>query len=74
MKDTCVICNKETAYEESTHIDNRVGYIEGVGQLCHSCYINEDGAPYVRVPRKVIYNTPNDMQLGEKVRRLYYEI
>lgn len=36
--DTCVICGKETPYKRSTHIDMRVGYVEGSGQTCLECY------------------------------------
>jgi hypothetical protein len=36
--DKCVLCGKETAYLRSTHIDMRIGYIEGSGQLCMDCY------------------------------------
>ena len=32
--DKCVICGKETPYLRSTHIDMRVGYVEGGGQGC----------------------------------------
>jgi hypothetical protein len=32
--DKCVICGKETPYLRSTHIDHRVGYVEGGGQGC----------------------------------------
>lgn len=34
-KDKCVICGKETPYSFSTHIDLRVGYVEGSGQGCY---------------------------------------
>lgn len=34
--DKCLICGKESPYKYSTHIDNRLGYVEGVGQLCFS--------------------------------------
>ena len=33
--DHCVICGKETPYLRSTHIDFRVGYVEGGGQGCY---------------------------------------
>ena len=33
-KDTCVICGKETEYAKDTPIQNRIGYVEGAGQLC----------------------------------------
>ena len=36
-KDKCVICGKETIYPKNTHIDMRVGYVEGAGQLCFEC-------------------------------------
>jgi hypothetical protein len=32
--DKCVICGKETPYLRSTHIDHRIGYVEGGGQGC----------------------------------------
>ena len=38
MKDKCVICHKETQYDELDHIDMRYYYIEGCGQLCAKCY------------------------------------
>lgn len=71
-KDKCVLCGKETAYDESTHIDHRTGYIEGAGQLCHSCYTKGTDREHVAVPREMIYNTPNDQELGGKVRKIYY--
>jgi len=36
-KDKCVICGKETPYTKDTHIDFRMYYIEGCGQLCIEC-------------------------------------
>ena len=38
MKDKCVSCDVETKYSEHDHIDFRIGYIEGAGQLCLDCY------------------------------------
>lgn len=34
QKDVCVICGKESPYTRSTHIDHRIGYVEGGGQGC----------------------------------------
>lgn len=34
--DHCVICGKQSPYTRSTHIDNRIGYVEGGGQGCFS--------------------------------------
>ena len=73
MKETCILCGVETAYDESTHIDMRVGYIEGAGQLCSKCYKEGTNRNHIMVPEHTIINTPNDMELGEKVRRLYHE-
>ena len=36
-KDRCVKCGETTMYEKNVHIDRRMGYIEGAGQLCVSC-------------------------------------
>ena len=38
MKDKCVNCKRETLYNKEEHIDYRLGYIEGVGQLCLDCW------------------------------------
>ena len=40
MKDKCVTCGVESIYDKEEHIDFRVGYIEGAGQLCLDCYDN----------------------------------
>ena len=32
--DKCVICGKESPYLKSTHVDMRMGYVEGGGQGC----------------------------------------
>lgn len=73
MKDKCILCGVETAYEETVHIDMRVGYIEGAGQLCSQCYRAGTNHNHIIVPVNTIIDTPNDMELGDKVRRLYYE-
>jgi hypothetical protein len=36
--EVCVMCGDSVPYSKSTHIDRRVGYIEGAGQLCKECY------------------------------------
>jgi hypothetical protein len=73
MKDTCILCGVETAYDETTHVDMRVGYIEGFGQLCSKCYREGTNPKFISVSEHTIINTPNNMELGEKVRRLYDE-
>ena len=39
-KDKCVNCKRETLYGKETHVDFRLGYVEGAGQLCLDCYDN----------------------------------
>ena len=34
----CVSCGTDTEYKFNDHIDFRLGYIEGAGQLCKECY------------------------------------
>lgn len=84
-KDHCISCGVETPYDYETHIDIRLGYVEGAGQLCSKCYENiYSDDPYVplhirssrtlyTIPESIILDTPNDQELGAKVRRLYYE-
>jgi hypothetical protein len=80
-KDLCIMCGKETAYEFETHIDFRVGYVEGAGQLCHDCYTGKPTVYFtspseavICVSYETILNTPNDYELGEKVRQMYWNI
>lgn len=70
-KDTCVLCGAETPYDFHTHIDHRYWYIEGAGQLCKSCYDRGTERSSIVVPSDLIYNTPNDQELGGKVRNIY---
>ena len=37
-KDHCILCGVETPYDFETHVDLRMGYIDGAGQLCSKCY------------------------------------
>lgn len=71
MKDKCVLCGAETPYDVTTHIDYRHGYIEGAGQLCKECYDRGTERRQIVIPANIIYNTPNDMELGAKVRNIY---
>lgn len=38
-KETCINCGIKMAISKYTIVDNRIGYIEGAGQLCYDCYI-----------------------------------
>lgn len=72
-KDTCVLCGQETAYDLETHIDLRTGYLEGLGQLCTPCFRrgNSESRETICVSKELIIDTPNDMELGKKVRAIY---
>lgn len=67
MKDKCVMCGADSPYELETHIDYRIGYVEGVGQTC----VKE--CQSVSISHKTILDTPNDYKLGELVRKLFYK-
>jgi hypothetical protein len=72
-KDHCILCGVETPYDESTHVDMRIGYIEGAGQLCSKCFDAGANRNNILVPEWIITNNPNDQILGSKVRELYFE-
>ncbi len=36
--DICVMCGKETNYARNIPVSDRVGYLEGSGQLCFECF------------------------------------
>jgi hypothetical protein len=68
----CVVCGDDTPYTKETHVDFRNGYIEEIGQLCRFCY-NDVDRKHVAIPTKIITDTPNDQELGKKVRQFYFE-
>ena len=76
----CVICGTDTQYRFRTPIDFRYNYVEGAGQLCNKC-ANKDEEPIVldshrnlfTVSEYTVLSTPNDQELGNKVRQLYWE-
>ena len=71
----CILCGNETTVDVNTHIDFRTGYIEGAGQLCTECYLksNSEGREMITIPKSLIENNPNDLILGGKVRKFYFE-
>jgi hypothetical protein len=75
MYDKCVVCSGITAYTTDTDINHRVGYVEGAGQLCYTCFTKDssDSREMLLVPVKIIKDNPNDMELGKKIREFYIE-
>jgi hypothetical protein len=71
--DHCVLCGVETIYKRNTHIDLRLGYIEGAGQLCSACWNRGTNHNMLAIPEWLIESNPNDQILGSKVRALYFE-
>jgi hypothetical protein len=73
--ETCILCGNETTVDINTHVDFRIGYIEGAGQLCISCYQkgNQSSREHITIPKDYVLNYPNDSELGAKVRQYYYE-
>lgn len=85
--ETCIICGAKTDILISTHIDYRYGYVEGAGQCCKECYdktnktyddytskVMKNRTTLVTISAEDILNTPNDQELGAKVRQAYWSI
>ena len=72
QNDLCVMGGQDSGVPIETHVDFRWGYVEGSGQLCRSCYLGED-RNLITVPNRLILDTPNNAELGEKVRKIYWE-
>ncbi len=86
----CVICGVETAYRFNDHIDYRFNYVEGAGQLCEKCGGNKEVSEtfteveplgtsnpshmLILVDETTIIYTPNDAELGAKVRKIYWDL
>lgn len=68
MKDTCVICGKESPYNLNDHVDYRIGYIDGSGQGCFQPNVCKKT---ISIDIELIKTTPNDFDLGKKVRDLF---
>jgi len=68
----CIVCGVQTNVHKTTHIDYRVGYIEGAGQLCYGCY-TQTSRNLITVDERTILDTPNNLELGAKVRKIYWE-
>ena len=66
MKDKCVLCGIDSLYDKEQHIDFRIGYVEGCGQLCLDCCDVQW--------KTIVDKEPNDMLLGGKLRALRNEL
>jgi hypothetical protein len=71
----CILCGIETTTLKTTHVDFRTGYIEGAGQLCRECYMkgSSEGREHISIPKHWIKEYSNDMELGKRVRKYYYD-
>ena len=72
MFETCIQCGVETTILKTTHIDFRTGYVEGAGQLCRECYMGSS-RNLITIDERTILDTPNNDELGAKVRKKYYD-
>jgi hypothetical protein len=70
----CVLCGKETNIDITTHIDSRVGYEEGLGQLCVTCHLKGTNREQMIIPTYLINLYPNNQELGSKVRQMFYDL
>jgi len=68
----CIMCGKKTTTLKTAHVDFRYGYVEGAGQLCRECYLGED-RNLITINSRTILDTPNDTELGAKVRQMYWD-
>lgn len=71
--ETCIMCGRETTTLKTTHIDFRYGYVEGAGQMCRECYLGEN-RNLITIDGRMVLDTPNNAELGAKVRKLYWEL
>ena len=72
LYEECIMCHGKTETLKTTHIDFRYGYVEGAGQLCRECYISTN-RNLITIDERTILDTPNDLELGKKVRERYWD-
>ena len=57
----CVLCHADTGYTFNTPVEERDGYVEGVGQLCWKCWIEfSDGDHSLKETTTVIFAGKRD--------------
>lgn len=73
--DVCVVCGKPSHEPKDKHVDFRTGYVEGSGQVCLDCYKrgSSEGRELFTFPKYIVEQTPNDADLGRKVRTEYWQ-
>jgi hypothetical protein len=75
--DNCVVCGKQSPYTSGTHIDYRVGYVEGGGQGCYEPEVcitsNANERELITIPKYLIEKYPNNLELGAAIRSYYWE-
>ena len=71
----CILCETKTTTLKTTHVDFRTGYIEGAGQLCRECHMkgSAESREHITIPKYWIKEYSNDMELGKRVRKYYYD-
>ena len=75
-REKCITCKSETPYHLSTDIEYRSHYVEGAGQMCKDCWDDLCGSgedTIYFIPESMIKETPNDSELGQKVRSMYHK-
>lgn len=76
LKDKCIICGDDSDYDFNAHVDTRLYYVEGAGQLCKFCW-DSMGEPeddkYLKIPKHFIIKYSNDQELGRKIREYFYK-
>ena len=61
IKDKCNLCNGDSPYDNTEPIDERVGYVEGSGQMCLDCYEKVYGHEWNRNREQKISRTLEDI-------------
>ncbi len=71
----CILCGEKTNTLKTTHIDFRTGYVEGSGQLCRDCYMkgSSESRELISIPKHFVKTYSNNAELGERVRKYYYD-
>ena len=75
-KDNCISCGVHTPYQHDVNIEYRSHYVEGAGQMCKECWDDLCGSGEDRIyfiPETMIKETPNDSELGNKLRKMYHK-
>lgn len=66
----CILCDGYVVSNISEYVSAGKKH---VGRVCTKCWTEALDRTPLTIPRNLVFNTPDDAELGAEIRKLYYE-